>query len=463
MMKLLQSKQTILIASLFLSGFAFGQVGVNTSTPKTTFDINAKRDGSGTITDNTQIIGLQAPRLTRAELTANTATYGTNQNGALIYITDISGGDAASGTQRENITSLGYYYFDAAAASGSGRWVKMAVGNGGSTYTANNGLTMTGNNTKLGGTLIENTTIAQGNNSITFSGNSNVNITTTNALGYPLSIIHPLSGSISQPGLQIGGASGTAATGQAAFIGFNPNNSQGAWPISIGAQYISGSSGQGAADFFVATSSGAASDKKLVVKNNGNVGIGTTNPQNKLDIDGGNGNVLRLMNGGDLVYTADNDNSRGVATYCGTGNTSFSFVGFGTGASSATINLTTGAVTGSSDIRLKDHIKNIDSVSERLMKLRPVTYNYKTDPSVVVPGLIAQEVDTVFPDVVVHPETDKDYYSIYYQYFIPYIIKGFKEQQAEIEQLKKDHKELFELKVLVKNLQAEIEKLKKDK
>ncbi len=43
------------------------------------------------------------------------------------------------------------------------------------------------------------------------------------------------------------------------------------------------------------------------------------------------------------------------------------------------------------------------------------------------------------------------------------LINAVKEQQAEIEQMKKDHKELFELKVLVKNLQAEIEKLKKDK
>ncbi|MDR6086548.1 hypothetical protein QE441_002342 [Chryseobacterium sp. SORGH_AS909] len=154
-------KKILLTAGIILSGLVYSQVGVNNQTPSTTFDVRAKRDASGNITDNTQTIGMQAPRLTRAELTANTANYGTNQNGALIYITDISGGDAASGTQRENITSVGYYYFDAAAASGAGRWIKMAVGDGGSPYTANNGLTMTGNNTKLGGTLIENTTIAQ--------------------------------------------------------------------------------------------------------------------------------------------------------------------------------------------------------------------------------------------------------------------------------------------------------------
>jgi hypothetical protein len=62
------------------------------------------------ITNNTQTFGLQAPRLTRAELTANTATYGSNQTGALIYITDVTGGDTAG--QRINVTATGYYYFD---------------------------------------------------------------------------------------------------------------------------------------------------------------------------------------------------------------------------------------------------------------------------------------------------------------------------------------------------------------
>lgn len=73
-------------------------------------DVSAKRDNSGVITDNTQTYGLQAPRLTRAELTANTASYGSDQRGALIYITDVTGGDATG--QRINVTAIGYYYFD---------------------------------------------------------------------------------------------------------------------------------------------------------------------------------------------------------------------------------------------------------------------------------------------------------------------------------------------------------------
>ncbi|QBA20139.1 hypothetical protein EU348_02750 [Chryseobacterium indologenes] len=99
-----------LLTTILISGASFAQVGINTASPKTTLDVSATRDASGLITNNTQTFGLQAPRLTRAELTANTATYGINQTGALIYITDVTGGDATG--QRVNVTAMGYYYFD---------------------------------------------------------------------------------------------------------------------------------------------------------------------------------------------------------------------------------------------------------------------------------------------------------------------------------------------------------------
>ena len=106
---------------LMLTGTAFaqeGRVGINTTDPKTTFDVNGKKDGSGKLL-TTDVTGMQAPRLSRAELTAKgDALYGADQKGALIYITDVTAGDAL--TQRINITAAGYYYFDGAV------WQKMA-------------------------------------------------------------------------------------------------------------------------------------------------------------------------------------------------------------------------------------------------------------------------------------------------------------------------------------------------
>lgn len=98
-----------------------GRAGINTFAPKTTLDVNGKKDTSGNLL-STDITGLQAPRLTRAELTSKgNDLYGTDQKGALVYIYDISGGDAVS--QRVNVSTIGYYYFDGAL------WQKMTSGN----------------------------------------------------------------------------------------------------------------------------------------------------------------------------------------------------------------------------------------------------------------------------------------------------------------------------------------------
>ena len=112
-----------LLLSLGVATTAFaqtGRVGINTETPKTTFDVNGKKDGSGNLL-TTDVTGMQAPRLTRAELTAKGAVlYGTDQKGALVYITDVTAGDAL--TQRINITAAGYYYFDGTV------WQKITTG-----------------------------------------------------------------------------------------------------------------------------------------------------------------------------------------------------------------------------------------------------------------------------------------------------------------------------------------------
>lgn len=81
-----------------------GSVGINTNTPKSTLDVNGKNNSSPT-----EIIGLQIPRTTRAEITAKNSLYGNNQIGAMIYVTDISGGDADKSSPRKHMTKTGVY------------------------------------------------------------------------------------------------------------------------------------------------------------------------------------------------------------------------------------------------------------------------------------------------------------------------------------------------------------------
>lgn len=115
-------RKKFILPAVLAATLSYAQVGINTTSPKTTMDVNAKRDASGVLTDNTQLIGLQAPRVTREELTSNTGIYGTSQIAALVYVTDVSGGDMAA--PRTYVDAPGYYYFDGTL------WQKMrgAVG-----------------------------------------------------------------------------------------------------------------------------------------------------------------------------------------------------------------------------------------------------------------------------------------------------------------------------------------------
>lgn len=145
-------KNIFVIAALILSSAAYSQVGINTETPKTTMDVSAKRTAGGAIDGNNQLVGLQAPRMTRTELTANTAIYATDQKGALIYITDISGGTASG--QRVNMDAVGYYYFDGSL------WQKFSGGTGNNDTNIYN----------TDGTLTGNRIVTEASNTLTFTG-----------------------------------------------------------------------------------------------------------------------------------------------------------------------------------------------------------------------------------------------------------------------------------------------------
>ncbi|WP_336959653.1 hypothetical protein [Chryseobacterium contaminans] len=145
-------KQTIssCMIALVFSSSVFAQVGINTPSPKSTMDISVIRNAAGDIVNNSQWIGLQAPRLTRGELTAITSSYTTDQNGALIYITDSSSGNNIG--QRVNIDSVGYYYFNGSL------WQKIKDTSADISLYTNNG------------TLAANRTITENGNTLTFTG-----------------------------------------------------------------------------------------------------------------------------------------------------------------------------------------------------------------------------------------------------------------------------------------------------
>jgi hypothetical protein len=114
-----------------------------------------------------------------------------------------------------------------------------------------------------------------------------------------------------------------------------------------------------------------------------------------------------------------------------------------------------GTFSNPSDQLLKTNIVDIQDATQILTQLRPRTFNFKTTdfPSMNLPtgtryGLIAQELETVLPDLVstsVHPaKLDSagnivtpafTYKSANYEALIPILVKGFKEQDSIIKAL----------------------------
>lgn len=97
-------KNTIIfLVFLFIGKYNAQNVGINSTTPTVTLDVNGI-SSSTTVAD-----GIRAPRITLAQLNLKTS-YGASQIGALIYVTDITGGSTVTATAQ--VTTVGYYYFD---------------------------------------------------------------------------------------------------------------------------------------------------------------------------------------------------------------------------------------------------------------------------------------------------------------------------------------------------------------
>ncbi|WP_106915845.1 tail fiber domain-containing protein [Chryseobacterium aurantiacum] len=103
------------LVAMLVSGLAYSQVGINTQTPKSTLDVMVNPTGS-------KPEGIIAPRMTGDALRSRDLLYTTDQNAALVYVTLA---DTAPAGKTINVTSPGYYYFDAAVTN---TWIKLGTG-----------------------------------------------------------------------------------------------------------------------------------------------------------------------------------------------------------------------------------------------------------------------------------------------------------------------------------------------
>jgi hypothetical protein len=98
------------------------------------------------------------------------------------------------------------------------------------------------------------------------------------------------------------------------------------------------------------------------------------------------------------------------------------------------INPTTTSLACSSDRNLKKNIQSLDtSILDKVLSLNPVTYNWNTesDSTPLHNGFIAQEVESIFPDLVFTDATT-GLKSLNYMGLIPYTVKALQEINLQI-------------------------------
>ncbi len=81
--------------------------------------------------------------------------------------------------------------------------------------------------------------------------------------------------------------------------------------------------------------------------------------------------------------------------------------------------------------KYKEDIRDMGDLSDRLMKLRPVTFYYKAEydngPRTLQFGLIAEEVAKVFPELVAY-NADGTVYTVRYQYLSTILLDQVQKQ-----------------------------------
>jgi len=175
----------------------------------------------------------------------------------------------------------------------------------------------------------------------------------------------------------------------------------------------------------------ANANTRMAIIENGNIGIGTISPTQKLHVEGSayvNGTVT-------TEGSIDVKNQLRIGNLASNGTTDLRISSIGVVAIS------------SSDARLKEDIETLDSGLEKVLALRGVTFGWIADPDAGTQlGVIAQEVQKVVPEIVTK---SGEYLGVDYSEMAALFIEAIKDQQAIIE----------DQQAIIEDLSSRLEKL----
>jgi hypothetical protein len=178
------------------------------------------------------------------------------------------------------------------------------------------------------------------------------------------------------------------------------------------------------AQLAVVDSTGAIAHNGVFINNNGAVLMKNNTSDNvdagygsRQDMDGSNYCTIALNNGTHYVRS----------------DSAWKFYVMGNGQ----IHSTSQSISGISDVRLKENITDIDTGLAEIMALQPRRFDWKDGGGTVLAGFVAQEVESVLPDLIGNFKHDdfEDAKSLRMGDILPTLVKAMQEQQALIEAL----------------------------
>ncbi|OJJ15444.1 hypothetical protein BKI52_39200 [marine bacterium AO1-C] len=103
----------------------------------------------------------------------------------------------------------------------------------------------------------------------------------------------------------------------------------------------------------------------------------------------------------------------------------------------------TGSITDVSDRRLKESFRPIRNPLNRIKQIQGFTYHMKDDPKKVREyGVVAQDVQKVFPEMVKVIDQENGYLGVSYIQLVPVLLEAVKTQDAKIERIERENKSL---------------------